>query len=79
MGSSDFLRLTGCYLPCVQNEAEVIEYTEIKYPYFAGGANSLVLIVVSTNIIEIRFDFWLKKKIVQFFSCFFPIQRDLDL
>ena len=54
MSASDFLLTTKCYLPCVRMEVELIKYTELNYPYFPDGANSMVLVLVSNSIIVIE-------------------------
>ncbi len=57
MSGADFTRLTRCYQPCVKDEVEVIRNTNLKYPYFQDGANSFVVVLVSTSMIEIRY-YW---------------------
>ena len=57
MAASDFLELTSCHQPCAKDEVEIIRYTELNYPYFTDGANSIVVVLTSTSVIEIRCEF----------------------
>ena len=54
MSTYDFLSYTSCHRPCISNEVEIIKYTEVTYPMFPDGANSVLVVLVSTSITEIR-------------------------
>ncbi len=36
------------------DEVEPLKYSEVSYPLFADGANSFVIVLLSTSITEIR-------------------------